>query len=98
MTSTFNEKDFLIEIITDFQALLSFMDIKFGKKYTFGLLYTATSTREERQTLTLEGTMMLYFIKLTKRPYPTVPTNEDIKYINAIWDTFGYPEKKLPLI
>jgi hypothetical protein len=41
---------------------------------------------------------MFYFIKLTKRPYPKVPTNEDIKYINAIWDTFGYPEKKLPLI
>jgi hypothetical protein len=98
MTSIFNEKDFLIEIITDFQALLSFMDIKFGQKYAFGLLYLATSTQEEKRMLTLEGTMMLYFIKITKRPYPTVPTNEDILYINAIWDGFGYPEKKLPLI
>jgi hypothetical protein len=39
--------------------------------------------------------MMFYFIKLTGRPYPTVPTTEDIKYINAIWDTLGYPEKKI---
>jgi hypothetical protein len=98
MTSILNEKNFLIEIITDFQGLLSFMDIKFGQKYAFGLMYNAASTHEEKQYLTLEGTMMLYFIKLTKRPYPKIPTNEDIKYINAIWDTFGYPEKKLPLI
>ena len=96
--TTLNEKDFLIEIITDFQALLSFMDNTFGKKYSFGLMYTATSTHVEKQILTLEGTMMFYFIKLTGRPYPKIPTNDDIKYINAIWDTFGYPEKKLPLI
>ena len=37
-----------------------------------------------------------YFILLTKRAYPSgEPTLEDIKYINAIWDGLGYPEKKI---
>jgi hypothetical protein len=98
MALVFSEKDFLNEIITDFQALLSFMDVKFGKKYTFGLMYGGSSRREEKQYLNLQGTMMFYFIRLTKRPYPTNPTSEDIKYINAIWDGLGYPENKIPLV
>ena len=48
MALLFNAKQFTIDVITDLQALLAFMD-----------------------------------------------TN--IKYINAIWDTLGYPEKKLAM-
>jgi len=95
MASIFNEKQFLIEVITDFQSLLAFMDIKFGHKYAFGLMYSAASSHVEENVLTLEGTMMYFFIRLTKRPYPKIPTSEDIKYINAIWDGLGHPEKKI---
>ena len=38
MALVFNSKNFVKEIITDFQALLAFMDKKFGKKYTYGLM------------------------------------------------------------
>jgi hypothetical protein len=96
MALVFNSKNFLTEIITDFQALLAFMDKKFGKKYAYGLLYEADVSHVVKETLTLEGTMIYYFILLTKRAYPTgTPTSEDIKYINAVWDGLGYPEKKL---
>jgi len=98
MALIFSEKEFLKNVITDFQSLLSFMDLKFGHKYAFGLLYLASSKTEEKQFLSLEGTMMLYFIHLTKRSYPKIPTAEDIKCINAIWDGLGHPEKKIALI
>jgi hypothetical protein len=58
-------------------------------------MYTASASQLETNTLTLHGTMIYYFIRLTNRPYPTTPTSDDIVYINAIWDTLGYPEKKL---
>jgi hypothetical protein len=96
MALVFNSKEFLKEIITDFQSLLAFMDKKFGKNYTYGLMFTASSSFVVKETLTLEGTMMYYFILLTNRPYPSgEPTQEDIKYINAVWDGLGYPEKKI---
>jgi hypothetical protein len=41
--------------------------------------------------------MIYFFIRLTKRAYPDTPTPDDIKYINAIWDTLGHPEKKLAM-
>jgi hypothetical protein len=94
MALIFDEKKFLLEVITDFQALLSFMDVKFGKSYTFGLIFGGSSSVVEKSVLTLEGTMMLYFVLITKRPFPKVPTAQDITYINAIWDGLGYPEKK----
>ena len=71
------------------------MDVRFGKRYTYGLMYAASASQLETNTLTLQGTMLYYFIRLTNRPYPTIPTSDDIVYINAIWDTLGYPEKKL---
>jgi len=46
MASIFDEKKFLLEVITDFQALLSFMDVRFGRAYTFGLLFGDTSKVE----------------------------------------------------
>jgi len=96
MALVFNSKEFLKEIITDFQSLLAFMDKKFGKNFTYGLLFTGSSSHIVNETLTLEGTMMYYFILLTKRAYPSgEPTLEDIKYINAVWDGLGYPEKKI---
>jgi hypothetical protein len=95
MALVFSSKQFLREVITDFQALLSFMDTRFGKRYTYGLTYSASAAQVEDNILSLQGTMMYYFIRLTKRPYPTEPTPDDIMYINAIWDTLGYPEKKL---
>ncbi len=96
MALNFNAKQFTIDVITDLQSLLAFMDIKFGKKYTYGLTYSATTGHTTKETLTLEGTLMYYFVLLTKRPYPTgPPTTDDIKYINAIWDALGHPEKKL---
>ena len=98
MASIFDEKKFLLEVITDFQALLSFMDVHFGKSYTFGLVFGASSSVVEKTTLTLEGTMMLYFVLITKRSFPTTPTAQDISYINAIWDGLGYPEKKIASI
>lgn len=98
MTSIFNEKKFLLEVITDFQALLSFMDVQFGKSYTFGLIFGGSSKVLEKTTLTLEGTMMLYFVLITKRPFPKIPTAKDIIYINAIWDGLGYPENKIASI
>jgi hypothetical protein len=98
MTSIFNEKKFLLEVITDFQALLSFMDVRFGKSYTFGLIFGGSSKVVEKTTLTLEGTMMLYFVLITKRPFPKTPTAQDITYINAIWEGLGYPENKIPSI
>jgi len=97
MALVFNAKQFTIDVITDLQALLSFMDIKFGKRYAYAIRYDASASHTTKETLTLEGTLMYYFILLTKRPYPTgSPTVDDIKYINAIWDALGYPEKKLP--
>lgn len=98
MASIFDEKKFLLEVITDFQALLSFMDVRFGKSYTFGLIYNASSKVVEKTTLTLEGTMMLYFVAITKRAFPKIPTAKDIIYINAIWDGLGYPENKIASI
>jgi hypothetical protein len=96
MALVFNPKQFTIDVITDLQALLAFMDIKFGKRYTYGLSYNATTGQTTKESLTLEGTLMYYFVLLTKRPYPTGPfTADDIKYINAIWDALGHPEKKL---
>jgi hypothetical protein len=96
MALIFNPKQFTIDVITDLQSLLSFMDIKFGKRYTYGLRYDASGSHTTKESLTLEGTLMYYFILLTKRPYPTGPlTADDIKYINAIWDALGHPEKKL---
>ena len=97
MALVFNAKQFTIDVITDLQALLAFMDIKFGKKYTYGMRYDASGSHTTKESLTLEGTLIYYFVLLTKRPYPTgSPTVDDIKYINAIWDALGYPEKKLP--
>ncbi len=95
MALIFNPKQFTIDVITDLQALLAFMDIKFGKRYTYGLSYNATTGHTTKETLSLEGTLMYYFVLLTKRPYPKTPTADDIKYINAIWDALGHPEKKL---
>jgi len=97
MALLFNAKQFTIDVITDLQALLAFMDTKFGKRYEYGLLYPAVAGQATKESLTLEGTMIYYFIRLTKRPYPEVPTAEDIEYINAIWDTLGHPEKKLAM-
>lgn len=95
MALVFSSKNFLREVITDFQALLSFMDTRFGKRYAYGLIYSASASQVEDNMLSLQGTMMYYFIRLTNRPYPTEPTPDDIVYINAIWDTLGHPEKKL---
>jgi len=97
MALLFNAKKFTIDVITDLQALLAFMDTKFGKRYAYGLVYPAVAGQTTKESLTLEGTMIYYFIRLTKRPYPEVPTAEDIEYINAIWDTLGHPEKKLAM-
>lgn len=95
MALIFNPKQFTIDVITDLQALLAFMDIKFGKRYTYGLSYNATTGHTTKESLSLEGTLMYYFVLLTKRPYPKIPAADDIKYINAIWDALGHPEKKL---
>jgi hypothetical protein len=95
MARVFSSKKFLREVITDFQALLSFMDVRFGRRYAYGISYSASAGQVEKNMLTIRGTMIYFFIRLTNRPYPTTPTSEDIKYINAIWDTLGYPEKKL---
>jgi hypothetical protein len=96
MALIFNPKQFTIDVITDLQALLAFMDIKFGKRYAYGIRYDATSGHTTKESLTLEGSLLFYFVLLTKRPYPTgPPTADDIKYINAIWDALGHPEKKL---
>lgn len=96
MARVFKSKQFVKDVITDFQALLSFMDKKFGHRYDYGLVFAASASQVEANTLTLYGTLMLYFVHLTKRPYPTgTPTAEDIKYINAIWHALGHPEKKL---
>jgi len=97
MALLFNAKKFTIDVITDLQALLAFMDTKFGQRYAYGLMYPAVAGQTTKESLTLEGTMIYYFIRLTNRPYPEVPTAEDIKYINAIWDTLGHPEKKLAM-
>lgn len=97
MALLFNAKQFTIDVITDLQALLAFMDTKFGHRYAYGLVYLAVSGHTTKESLTLEGTMVYFFIRLTNRPYPEVPTAEDIKYINAIWDTLGHPEKKLAM-
>lgn len=97
MALLFNAKQFTIDVITDLQALLAFMDTKFGHRYEYGLMYFGSSSYTVNEELTLEGTMIYFFIRLTKRPYPETPTPEDIKYINAIWDTLGYPEKKLAM-
>jgi hypothetical protein len=97
MAFIFNSKKFTLEIIDNFQALLSFMDTKFGKRYMYGLSFTASVGQSTKETLTLRGTMIFFFINLTKRPYPTgTPTAEDIVYINAIWDALKHPENKLP--
>jgi len=42
--------------------------------------------------------MMLYFVLITKRPFPTTPTAQDITYINAIWEGLGRPENKIASI
>lgn len=64
------------------------MDKTFGHRCDYGLVYAASANQIEGNTLTLYGTLML--------SYPTeTPTVEDIKYINAIWDGLGHPEKKL---
>lgn len=97
MALLFNAKQFTIDVITDLQALLAFMDTKFGHRYAYGLFYSAVAGHTAKENLNLQGTMIYFFIKLTKRPYPETPTPEDIKYINAIWDTLGYPEKKLAM-
>jgi hypothetical protein len=97
MALLFNAKKFTIDVITDLQALLAFMDTKFGHRYDYGLKYFGSSSYTVNEELTLEGTMIYFFVRLTKRPYPEVPTADDIKYINAIWDTLGYPEKKLAM-
>jgi len=95
MALNFNVKKFTIDVITDLQALLAFMDMKFGHKYAYGLRYEASGSHTTKESLTLEGTLIYYFVLLTKRPYPNTPTADDIKYINAIWDALGHPEKKL---
>jgi hypothetical protein len=97
MALLFNAKQFTIDVITDLQALLAFMDTKFVQRYAYGLVYPAVAGQTTKESLTLEGTMIYFFIRLTNRPYPEIPTAEDIKYINAIWDTLGHPEKKLAM-
>lgn len=96
MALIFSAKQFTIDVITDLQALLSFSSTKFGHQYNYGLVFEGAVGLTVEETLSLEGTLIYFFVLLTKRPYPTsTPTAEDIKYINAIWDTLGYPEKKL---
>jgi len=96
MALIFNSKKITSEVITDLEALLAFMDMKFGHKYAYGLMYTGSAGMTVKETLTQHGTLIYFFVLLTKRPYPETPTAEDIKYINAIWDGLGHPENKLP--
>ena len=69
----------------------------FGNRLVSNIVIPTEASLKEIKTLTLEGTMMAYYIMAFKETFPTNPDPLQITKINQIWQAMGYPQNIIPI-
>jgi hypothetical protein len=88
-----DECAFIVDIIDSINKLLPFIPgDNYGDKMFSNLRYDLEAKQTKTSTLTLEGTMMVYYYLVHNQVYPTNPTRVEIARINEIWQAMGYSQ------
>jgi len=69
----------------------------FKETISGNLIYHDVATQEEVITLDVDGVMRYVYVKAFQEPFPQMPIGIQIERINAIYETLGHPEKKIPV-
>jgi hypothetical protein len=92
-----SESKFVVSLIESFQKLLAFQKPgKYGELHATKV-YDAKADRTDAIKLTIEGYVMMIYMKVFKEDYPKMPNQKQVDNINQIWDALKRPEKKIRL-
>lgn len=92
------ECSFVKEVIDSLNKFLAFMTPDyFGSRVVANIMIPTEANLKEIKTLTLEGTMMAYYIMAFKEAFPTNPDSLQVTKINQIWQAMGYPQNIIPI-
>ncbi len=69
----------------------------FKETISGNLIYHDTATQEQVITLDVDGVMRYVYVKAFQEAFPANPVGIQIERINAIYETLGHPEKKIPM-
>lgn len=88
---------FLLEIISDFKQILTYMPSgNFPSTLRADITFETEATMTENIVLSLQGTVIFLYQHVYNEPYPTSPTPAQIVKINDIWVGIGHPENIIP--
>jgi hypothetical protein len=92
-----SESKFVVSLIESFQKLLAFQRPgKYGEIHAMKV-YDAKAARTDVIKLSVEGYVMMIYMKVFKEDYPKMPSKKQVDQINEIWDALKLPEKKIRL-
>ena len=92
-----SESKFIVSLIESFQKLLAFQKPgKYGELHAMKV-YDTKAERTDVVKLSLEGYVMMIYMKVFKENYPIMPNQKQVNNINEIWDALNLPEKKISL-
>jgi hypothetical protein len=60
-------------------------------------VYDTKAERTDVIKLSVEGYVMMIYMKVFKEDYPKMPNQKQVDQINEIWDALNLPEKKISL-
>lgn len=69
----------------------------FKETISGNLIYHDVATQEQVITLDVDGVMRYVYVKAFQEVFPTTPIGIQVERINAIYETLGHPEKKIPM-
>lgn len=92
-----SESEFVVSLIESFQKLLAFQKPgKYGELHAMKV-YDTKAERTDVIKLSVEGYVMMIYMKVFKEDYPKMPNQKQVDQINEIWDALNLPEKKISL-
>jgi hypothetical protein len=92
-----SESEFVVSLIESLQKLLAFQKPgKYGELHAMKV-YETKAARTDVIKLSVEGYVMMIYMKVFKEDYPKIPNQKQVDQINEIWDALNLPEKKISL-
>jgi len=86
------ERNFLNEVITDFDKVLTFLQPgNFGKQYSAPLIFKTSVSQVTTFTITLEVLALIRYYSEFKQQYPEDPTPEQVARLNVIRTAMNLP-------
>jgi hypothetical protein len=92
-----SESEFIVSLIESLQKLLAFQKPGIFGQISVAKIYDAKAKATDAIKLTLDGYVMMIYMKVFKEDYPKMPNQQQVDNINEIWDALKHPEKKISL-